>query len=261
MPTVTLLTKVYNDFQLRLMAKDLQATFKGLDFNIKNIVASPRGWVRIEFSSQDETVVLNYLATKFGLCPIDIKNINKFATINGRISDFGKSRTELKVDVGVASPLTIDASIQLSTLQVQLVDGRKAALQMIGELFGLRDNMPLNIKILNTDREKSSMQAMFSETQLQRYRSWTNALLDKLIVLGATEAEVRSAIRAAELTRDIVDIEALAPFDQVITCKLGTDAKGLVPKIGRRLRQATLSVFNPRRISEFLDHEGAVLAE
>jgi hypothetical protein len=121
--------------------------------------------------------------------------------------------------------------------------------------------MPFDVKIVNIDQETGSIQAMLSEKQLQRYRSWTETLLDKLIVLGASTEEVESTIRAAELTRDIVTVEPLALFDQVIVCKLGTDAKGLIPKIGGRLRRAFLSVFSPQRILGFFDDEDAILAK
>jgi hypothetical protein len=217
--------------------------------------------VQIEFSSQDETIILSYLATNFGLCPTETGNVHRFATINGRIRDLRQSRTELKVDIGIVSPTATDASVPLPTLQAQMVDGRKSPLRIIGELFGLCDNMPFDVKIANIDQGKNSIQAMPSEKQLQRYRSWTETLLDKLLVLGASTEEVESTIRAAELTRDIVTTEPLALFDHVITCKLGTDAKGLIPKIGGKLRRAFLSVFSPRRILEFFDDEDAILAK
>ena len=42
-------------------------------------------------------------------------------------------------------------------------------------------------------------------------------------------------------------------FEHVLTCKLGTDAAGLIPKIGRNLRNAKFAVFNPKRLREFLE--------
>jgi hypothetical protein len=56
----------------------------------------------------------------------------------------------------------------------------------------------------------------------------------------------------SELDRDIVDVEPLGMFESAVVCKLGTDAVGLVPKIGRVLRNSALSVFSPRKIVELL---------
>jgi hypothetical protein len=42
-------------------------------------------------------------------------------------------------------------------------------------------------------------------------------------------------------------------FEHALTCKLGTDAAGLIPKIGKKLPSATFSVFNASRIERFLE--------
>jgi hypothetical protein len=54
------------------------------------------------------------------------------------------------------------------------------------------------------------------------------------------------------LNRDILGIEPLGLFEHAATCKLGTDAEGLIPKIGKSLRNSTLQVFSPRRGLETL---------
>jgi hypothetical protein len=41
-------------------------------------------------------------------------------------------------------------------------------------------------------------------------------------------------------------------FEHALVCKLGTDAAGLISKLGRILRSARFAVFNPRRIRGFL---------
>jgi len=37
-----------------------------------------------------------------------------------------------------------------------------------------------------------------------------------------------------------------------LTCKLGTDAAGLIPKIGRNLKKAKFAVFNPKTLRAVL---------
>jgi hypothetical protein len=52
-----------------------------------------------------------------------------------------------------------------------------------------------------------------------------------------------------------VDVYSLGMFEHAVACKLGTDAAGLIPKVGRVLRKATLSVFNSRRVVGFLGED------
>jgi len=252
MPVVTLLTKVYSNFQQGFVNKFLKSTLKGLKVETKICGVTSRGWVQIAVSGDDEKVALRYLADQLGLCPIHLEDVRKFATIKGRITSLGKSKGELNIDIGIFSPSVVDAAIPLHHLQAQLVDGRIVALKKFIELFGFRDNLPLTIKIVSIDKEKSHIEAVLSEKQLREYRNWTKSLLDRLTILGASLYEVRSALKIAGCLRDVVGIEPLGLFEHSVICKLGTDAAGLIPKIGRNLRSATLSIFNPKEILEFL---------
>jgi len=113
--------------------------------------------------------------------------------------------------------------------------------------------MSLTVKILNIDEGENRVEAMLAEKQLSQYGKWTDSLLDRLIVLKTPVHNVESALRVTECDRDVVDIEPLGLFEHAVVCKLGTDAAGLIPKIGRNLGHATFSVFSPRRIMGFLD--------
>jgi hypothetical protein len=42
----------------------------------------------------------------------------------------------------------------------------------------------------------------------------------------------------------------LGVLEQVVLCKLGTDAVGLIPKLGRYLKSAVLVPFSPKKILE-----------
>ena len=51
------------------------------------------------------------------------------------------------------------------------------------------------------------------------------------------------------LNRDIIGTEALGLFEHALTCKLGTDAAGLIPKIGRYMRNSVFIVFSPEKVN------------
>jgi hypothetical protein len=142
----------------------------------------------------------------------------------------------------------VDAAIPLQHLQAQLVDGRKASLKKLAELFGLCENLPLSMKICNVDKQNRRIETILSERQLIQYKDWTKSLLDRLIVLGASFHEVTLAIKQTGCNRDVVNIETFGLLEHAIVCKLGTDAVGLVPKIGKKLSNASFSIYNPREI-------------
>ena len=250
MPIVTLSTKVYSDPQLKLIDKLLESMLKGLKVDTEIRGVTPRRWVRIEVSNEDEKVALRYIADEIGICPTLLKNVEKFSTIRGYVSSIDKK--ELRVDIGVFSPNTIYATVPLQHLQAQLADGKKIALKKLAELFGFCQNLPLTVKARSVDKENSHIEAMLSEKQVTLYRSWTRSLLDRLVILGASSNEVMLALKQARCNRDVVDVEPLGLFEHAIVCKLGTDAKGLIPKIGEKLWNANFSIFNPRKTLKFL---------
>lgn len=252
MPIVTLSVKAYNNFQLKYVKKFLENTLKGLKVEAKVCGVTRRRWVQVDVSGEDEQVALRYLADKVGLCPTHLKLIEKFSLVKGRIVDTDKRKDKLSIDVGIFAPKIVDAMVPLQYLQAQLVDGRKVALQKIAQLYGFQENLPLMIKISNANEENNEIETILSEKQLTQYRQWTKSLQDRLIILGVTLEEIQSVLKTTGINRDVVNTEQLGLFEYAITCKLGTDAVGLIPKIGKNLPTATLSVFNPKQIIEFL---------
>jgi hypothetical protein len=252
MPTVTLLLKVYNAQQLKLVENQLKSTLKGLKVKIGNVEAAPRGWIQVDFSGEDEKAALSYLEDEIGLCPVRIENLKKFSTTKGYIIGLGESKDALCLDIGITSPKTMNATIPLQHLQAQLADGRKIALKKLSELFGFCENLPLKAKIIRIN--ENHIEATIAENQLRLYKRWIKSLLDRLIILGASPQEIKMALKNSRCRNDIVEIEQLGLFEHAVACKLGTDAVGLITKVGRNLPNATLSVFKPKKILEFFQN-------
>lgn len=250
MTQLTLLTKAYGTSQLRQIDRLLRANLEGLDAKTELSIVDK--WVRVQLSGEDEAIATSYIRKEIGLCPENLDNVKQFATLKGYIVDAGKSPDTLHVDIGVFQPETLNATIPLSHLQAALVDGRKLALKKIAELFGFCDNFPLNVKITMADNAETRIGAELATVQLQRLDTWQESLLDRLIVLGAPVQEIGKTLKYNGLDRDVVDVEPLGLFEHALTCKLGTDAEGLVALIGRGLRNAKFVVFNPRKIKEIL---------
>ena len=250
MTALTLLTKIENDGQLKQVSKALQLLLKGLEVEVKVLGAVAGGWVQMSLSGEDEEIATNYVIKKVGLCPTSFENVKKFSTLKGYIQNIGKN--ELTVDVGVFQPKTVPATVSLSHLQAALVDGRKLALRKIAELFGFCQGLPVSVKVKDLDEEESRLDAELASKQVRKYVVWRESLLDRLVVLGVALHEVEATLEHARLDRDVIDVEPLGLFEHALTCKLGTDAAGLIPKIGRSLKSARFAVFNPKTLRRFL---------
>jgi|SRR5271157_212365 len=251
MPTLTLFAKAHGHFRPDRFDNSLKNTLEGLRVEAKTCGATERGWIQVSISGEDTNVASNYLDQKIGLCPVYLENIHRFSTVRGRIMSLNEEGNEIQVDIGVFSPRIYDAKIPLSSLRGQLADGRSIPLKKIADLFGLCKELPFTIKIDAIDMENALVEAEIAETQRKQYIEWTKSLLDRLIVIGSSLWEIESAIETTGLERDVVNIEPLGGFEFVVVCKLGTDAVGLIPKIGKILRNASFVVNSPRRILSF----------
>jgi len=254
MPTVTLLEKVYGSFSPETFEPVFSSLCKGLKVKLRVVGETNRGWVQMEVSGEDEIVALRFFDQEMGLAPGSLDDLKKFSVIRGRVIFSGKSKKELCVDIGVFSPETYDAVLPLQRLQAQLADGKKLPLQRLVEFFCLYDNLPLRVKIVqDVDVQKNWVEAELSEAQLSQIASWIRSSFDRLVVLGAFLSDVERAVKMSKHFRDVINIESLGVLEQVILCKLGTDAVGLIPKLGRFLPDAVLVPFSPRKIRQLID--------
>lgn len=252
MTKLTLLTRVHSVHRLNQIDVVLKLMLEGLDVKVKIIGTALGRWVQVALSGEDESIATRYLAKEIGFCPAIFGNLAKFSTLKGYIVPSEKNKQELKVDIGIFQPRTVNATIPLSHLQVQLIEWRKASLRKLSELYGFCRDLPVKIMVTHVNEETSRIDAELSTWQIENYKIWREALLDRLIVLGVVLPQVESALEYAKLDRDVISVEPLGVFEHVLTCKLGTDAAGLIPKIGRILKNAKFAVFDPRRIRKFL---------
>jgi hypothetical protein len=249
MVTLTLLVKASNSGQLKQVDELLKSEFENLDLDVKVLGTPVNKWVQVSLSGEDEVIATSYINKNIGTCPINIKNVDKFMVLKGYISKVDIDNAELKVDIGVFEPKIIHATIPLAYLQAQLADGRKVDLKKTSDAYGFHVNLPLSIKAVSLNGEENKLlQAELSMAQIEKIRLWQQSLLDRLIVLNASLSQIETVLERTRLNRDIIGTEALGLFEHVLTCKLGTDAAGLIPKIGRYMRNSVFIVFSPEKI-------------
>lgn len=250
MTVLTLLVKARNSGQLKQVDDLLKAEFQDLDLDFKVLGAPVNRWVQVSLSGEDEVIATNYIRKEIGVCPISVKRLEKSADLKGYITKLDAVKNELIVDIGVFEPKVIQATIPLAHLQAQLTDGRKVDLKKISQDYGFAENMPLTIKLVHLSGadENELLSAELSTAQVEKIRLWQQSLLNRLIVLGATGADLDRVLERTGLGRDVIETERLGLFEHALTCKLGTDAAGLIPRLGRYMRHAVFVVFDPKRL-------------
>jgi hypothetical protein len=258
MQTLTLLIRAYERSQVGMINELLKSEVEGLRVNLEAQSLDFPGWVRVTVSGEDEKTAMNYLAREFGQSPERLESLQKFSMIKGRMMALDIGENEITVDIGALLPL-VGAKVPLFRLQGQLADGRKVELKRLAELFGFCKGLPLAVKVLNVSVGEGRVESMLAQAQISQYMAWTKCYLDRLIVIGASVHEVTSALRRAECSRDVADLERLGLLECAVVCKLGTDAVGLIPKVGRQLRTAAFSVFSPKRLLSFFGRDSPFL--
>ncbi len=181
------------------------------------------------------------------------------SVLKGYILKFDTDKQKLNIDVGIFEPKLLPATIPLAHLQAQLANGKEVPLKKIAEIYGFAEGLPIKIKVIGFAKDDGVLEAELSAAHVERLHAWQQSLLDRLIILGASKETVESVLERTRLDRDVIGIEALGMFEHALTCKLGTDATGLIPRIGRYMRNSVFVVFNAQKIREFLGEQGLTL--
>ena len=248
MTTLTLIVKASHSGQLKQIQDLLNSEFEDLDVEAKVLGNRDNRWVQVELSGEDETIATSYINKKIGTCPVNLENAKSMDVLTGYISKVDKDKQELKVDIGVFEPKIVQAIIPAAKLQTQLAYGKLSDLKKIGETFGLVEGLPIKVQLTRSDNEEELLQAELSASEVDRVHNWQMSLLDRLIVLGASKDSVKLVLERTRLNRDVINIEELGLFVHALTCKLGTDAAGLIPRIGRYMRYSQFAVFRAKKI-------------
>jgi hypothetical protein len=251
MPSVTVPEKLYGSVSPAVFEEIYSKLLSGLDVKLRFDCTTRHGWIMLDVSGEDETAALSLLSREAGLAP-GLDSLGKFSVVQGKVVFSGRSESELFVDLAVSSEF-LDAVVSEKSLLCQLADGKKLSVKRLAELFCLYDNMPLEVKLAEEVKSGETVEAVLSEAQLSLYNGWIHSRFDRLIVLGSLFSDVERSV--SRLNRDIIGVESLGILEQVVLCKLGTDAVGLIPRIGRYLKSAVLVPFSPKKIIKAVGSE------
>jgi hypothetical protein len=249
MTELTLFVKAYNSNQLKQVDDLLQSQYEELDIKT-TITANPQNkWVQLTLEGEDEAVATSYARKKIGICPVSLDNVEEGAVLKGYILKVDESRGQLIVDIGVYEPKLMLATISLVTLRGQFSAPKEATLGKIAEAYALAEGLPIGIKVT---AKGDGLKAELAEEQLEKLKGWQQSLLDRLIITRANKELIEATLERTHLDRDVIDVEQLGFFEFSLTCKLGTEARGLIPRVGRYMRYAVFMVFAARKSADFL---------
>jgi hypothetical protein len=260
MTTLTLLVKATNLGQAKQIDELLKTQFEDLDIEVQVLTNAANRWVQVSLSGEDEAIATSYINREIGTCPTSLENAKNYPVLNGYISKLDLTKQEVVVDVGIFEPKTVLATIPLTTLNAQLMNGKAVDLKKITEIYALAERSPLSIKpVALLTEEVEGFQAELAAEQVEKLHAWQESLLDRLIVLGASQETLENVLERTRLTRDVIEIETLGMFEHALTCKLGTNAAGLVSIVGRYLRNSVFVVFNAKKSLDLLSEHTLTL--
>ncbi len=203
------------------------------------------GWVRVSLSGPDEGIAENLIIKTYGKLP-SIREVKVGDTFKGFLTDVGK------VGFGVyfkAFREEKDALYPLFEMRNQLVRGRKLPARKIARAYGFVDGLALELKVLR--KEEDGVYVSLSPKQAAMIRGWVNRGRDVLFIVKATPKQIKRALIRTGHKRD-VSIVRTAFLSHALVCKPGTQAKGLIPRLGPHLPGAVFSAFSPARVEDLL---------
>jgi hypothetical protein len=202
------------------------------------------GWAQIDIQGEDSEIVTELVANKFSIAHTELREIDLG---NYQAEIIGSNERGLKFDLGSGSR-NLDCMIPTSNLYAQLTDGRTIPVQQLIECYCLYPGMRISVRVpRKTNRATNSW---LSDDFVAVLADWVTTGLDRILVFECFKTDADSAILRTHLTRDIIAVDSRTLTLQSIVCKLGTDAIGLIPRLGRILRRRTMRPFQPRKVLE-----------
>ena len=233
------------DFTLNLQ-KALQTLRGDLKASIRINGFSKGGWATISVDDGDSEILTELIARSQGQARTAMGDVELGGVYEGIIH--GEEAGVLGVDIGIESPRRVIVRITPEVLRAQLADGKVLGVEQITRDYCLFSGIRTTVRITRFEPDSRVVEGWFADNEINRLSVWVGSHMDRILVTDCFRHEVESAVRRAKLERDIVAVEPITLTAHSMVCKLGTDAVGLIPKLGSILRKRELTPFVPRRI-------------
>lgn len=256
MKQIVLLPRVYGQYRNRLfneIESEIRHMVVELDVNIERLSLDSRGHPVINMTGPDEEFVINVLRNEFGEA-LSFHQVLPEKTYHGILIDVGKVGYGIYVDIGVIEPEFTDALVPLHKLRSQLSMAEQST-RKIAKNLNLVDYLPVDIKILETDSADLKIESEIDTSTLERIINWSNDDHERLLVFGANQSMIETALRITKHLEDIYEIEQLGVFEYALRCKRSTRASGIIAAIGPKLKGVPMHLFIPNEVEAKADAE------
>jgi hypothetical protein len=236
--------------------KELMPVFKakinklssGLDVSMK-LGVSANSFVTGEVEGSDSEFFIELIKREMWLAPQNLSDIEVHDNFKTFVSGINAKRQSIEVEIGPASTNAM-SEITREALIAQLCDGKAIPVDRVAQTYCLQEGTPIHVRITSINPEHRQIEAWISDDQVARFEQWRRERTDRIIAVGGTHDRLREAMRLSKADRDIIQIEELSFTANSLVCKLGTDAPGIIARIGRFVSEFKLYAFLPEKLDK-----------
>lgn len=226
--------------RLRKLASDLEVSVK-----VEGVTSND--FLRIGVKGPDLEVFTELIGRKLGLAPADISDLEVNDNIKAYPTGIDTRRQTVEVEIGPVS-ISFRSEITKEALMAQLCDGRSFPVERVARTFCIQQGVPIQVRITSIDSDRRNIEGWISDDQVSRFEEWRRERFHRIVAVGGLQDKIHEAIRLSKVERDIAEVEELSLMSHVLVCKLGTEAPGIIAKIGRYVGDFKLYAFLPERV-------------
>jgi hypothetical protein len=220
----------------------------GLDVSMK-LGLSTNSFVTGEAQGSDSEFFIELIRREMGLAPQSLSDIETHDNFKAFVSGIDAKRQSIAVEIG---PVSTNAKSEITreALVAQLCDGKSTPVDRVAQTYCLQEGTPIHVRITSINSERRQIGAWISDDQVARFEQWRRERVHRIIAVGGPHDRLQEAIRLSKADRDIIQIEELSFTAHSLVCKLGTDAPGIIARIGRFASEFRLCAFLPEKVDK-----------
>ncbi|MGA2240246.1 MAG: DUF2110 family protein [Candidatus Bathyarchaeia archaeon] len=220
----------------------------GLDVSVK-LGVSANSFVNGEVQGSDSEFFIELIKRKMGLAPQNLSDVKVHDNFKAFVSGINAKRQSIEVEIGPVST-NVKSEITREALIAQLCDGKAIPVDRVAQTYCVHEGTPILVRITSINPERRQIEAWISDDQVARFEQWRRERTHRIIAVGGSHDRLREAMRLSKADRDIIQIEELSFTANSLVCKLGTDAPGIIARIGRFVSEFRLYAFLPEKVDK-----------
>jgi len=228
--------------RLRRLASDLEVSVQ-LEGVTKN------GFPTIRVKGPDVEPYTELIRRKLGTAPAGRSEIEVNDNFKAYATGISTRRQTIEIQIGPIS-MSFRSEIAREALMAQLCDGRSFPVERIAQTYCIQEGVPVHVRVTSINTEVKEIEVWLSDDQVSQFEDWRRQRFHRIIAVGGFQDRIREAIRLSKVERDVIEVDELSLTAHSLVCKLGTEAPGIIAKIGRYVGDFRLYAFLPDRVDK-----------